>query len=100
MLFAYRTKPHESSGESLFFLLYGCDARIPCETTLSTTCTVYQVDIDDYKSKLVHGLSEALKLARSEIQKSQKKQKYQYDCRSKQRNFQAGDRVMVYVLHE
>lgn len=97
LLFAYRTKPHESTGESPFFLLYGHDARIPCESTLSTTCTVYQVDINDYKSELVHGLSEAWKLARSEMQKSQKKQKYQYDRCSKQRNFQAGDRVMVYT---
>ena len=64
------------------------------------TRTAYQVDIDDYKSKLLHGLSEAWKLPRSEIRKSQKKQKYQYDCRSKQRNFQAGDRVMVYVPYE
>ena len=44
LLFAYRTKPHESTGESPFFLLYGRDARIPCETTLSTTHTAYQVD--------------------------------------------------------
>ena len=56
------------------------------------TCTVYQVDI--------HGLSEAWKLPRSEIQKSQKKPKYQYDRRSKHRNFQAGDRVMVYMPYE
>ena len=100
MLFAYRTKPRESTGQSPFFLLYGHDARIPCESTLSMTRTAYQVDIDDYKSKLLHGLSEAWKLPRSEMQKSQKKQKYQYDCRSKQRNFQAGDRVMVYVPYE
>ena len=99
LLFAYQTKPHESTGESPFFLLYGHDARIPCESTLSMTCSL-SVDIDDYKSELVHGLSEAWKLGRSEMQKSQKKQKYQYDCRSKQRNFQAGDRVMVYVPYE
>ena len=41
LLFAYRTKPHESIGGSPFFLLYGRDARIPCETTLSTTHIAY-----------------------------------------------------------
>ena len=41
--------------------------------------------IDDYKSELVYGLSEAWDLARQEIQKSQKKQKYQYDRHAKQR---------------
>ena len=46
-------------------------------------------------SSLVFGLSEAWDLARKEIQKSQKKQKYQYDRHGKQRDFRAGDRVMV-----
>ena len=46
------------------------------------------------------GLSEAWDLARKEIQKSQKKQKYQYDHHAKQRNFLAGDRVMVYMPYE
>ena len=36
LLFAYRTKPHESTGESPFFLLCGWDARISCELVLST----------------------------------------------------------------
>ena len=81
-------------------MLYERDARIPCESTLSMTRTAYQVDIDDYTSELVHGLSEAWQLARKEIQRSQKKQKYQCDCRAKLRNFQAGDRVMVYMPYE
>lgn len=29
LLFTYRTNPHENTGESPFFLLYGRDARIP-----------------------------------------------------------------------
>ena len=36
LLFSYRTKPHESIRESPFFLLYGRDAHIPCESVLST----------------------------------------------------------------
>ena len=85
LLFAYRTKPHDSTGESLFFLLYGRDARIPCEATLSTSRTTYQVDIDDYKTELVHGLSAAWELARTEMQRSQKKQKRHCDHHAKQR---------------
>ena len=63
LLFAYRTKPHESTGESPFFLLYGRDAHIPCESVLSTKQTPYQVDIDDYKSELVFSLAEAWQVA-------------------------------------
>ena len=40
-------------------MLYGYDARIPCESMLSMTRTAYQVDNDDYKSELVHELFEA-----------------------------------------
>ena len=70
LLFACWTKPHESTGESLLiFVLYGRDARIPCETTLTTTHTAYEVDIDDYKSVLVFVLSEAWELARKEIER-------------------------------
>ena len=39
-------------------------------------------------------------MGRKEIQKSQKKQKYQYDRNAKQRDFQAGDRVMVYMPYK
>ena len=46
------------------------------------------------------GLSEAWDLARKEIQKSQKKQKYQYDRHAKQRDFLTGDRVMVYMPYK
>lgn len=63
LLFAYRTKSHESTGESPFFLLYGRDGRIPCESMLSTKQTAYQVDIDDYKSELVFSLTEAWQVA-------------------------------------
>uniref|UniRef100_A0A1X7UNW9 Integrase catalytic domain-containing protein n=1 Tax=Amphimedon queenslandica TaxID=400682 RepID=A0A1X7UNW9_AMPQE len=41
LLFAYRTKCHESTGESPFFLLYGRDAGLPGEEALSTKRTPY-----------------------------------------------------------
>ena len=100
LLFAYWTKPHESTGESLFFLLYGRDARIPCESVLSTKGTPYQVDIDDYKSELVFSLAEAWQVARDHIQKSQCKQKKSYDKRAKSRAIRIGDRVMVLMPQE
>ena len=67
LLFAYRTSVQSSTGDSPFFLLYGRDARIPTETVLSQPQTTYQVDMDDYKSKLIANMSDAWELARKNI---------------------------------
>ena len=99
LLFAYRTKPHESTGECPFFLLYGRDARIPCESVLSTRRTPYQVDVDDYKTELVFSLAEAWQTAQEHIRKSQHKQKRNYDKHTKTRAVRIGDRVMV-LMHQ
>ena len=100
LLFAYRTKPHESTGESPFFLLHGRDARIPCDALLLTKRTPYQVDIDDYKSELVFGLAEAWRTAGEHIQRSQRKQKRKFDRHVKDRTVRVGDRVMVLMPRE
>ena len=59
LLFAYRIKPHESTQQSPYFLLYGRDARIPTETALSSPILPTQVDLEDYQMQLVNGLTEA-----------------------------------------
>ena len=100
LLFAYRTKPHESTGESPFYLLYGRDARIPTEGALYASPTLHMLDAADYRTELVTGLSTAWDLARTCIAKAQKKQKLQYDKHSKPPTYRLGDRVMVYMPHE
>ena len=97
VLFAYRTSMQESTGESPFFLLYGRDARLPTEAALTSTRTCYQVDIDDYKTDLVAGLTEAWDLARQHVKKAQQKQKRYYDRQHKTPHFRVGDRVFVYM---
>ena len=100
LLFAYRTKPHESTGESPFFLLYGRDARLPCEDVFSARRTPYQVDLDDYKTELTVGLAEAWRTAQDHLKKAQKGQKRAYDRQAKERKVQVGDRVMVLMPAE
>ena len=65
MLFSYRTKSHESTRESPFYLLYGCDARLPT-ATVDMPPSPYTVDLDDYKVELTRGLASAWKVARLE----------------------------------
>ena len=41
VLFAYRTTPHTSLGESPFYLVYGSDARVPSSLSFSATTVRY-----------------------------------------------------------
>ena len=43
----------DSTQVSPFHLIYGRDPRIPTETALTQPTTPYQVDIRDYRTKLV-----------------------------------------------
>ena len=52
VLFAYQVRPHTSTRESLFCMVYGHDPRLPIETAFSTTCTQYQVDVENYCAEL------------------------------------------------
>ena len=100
MLYAYRVTAQESTRESPFFLLYGRDARQPVEEALNCPTSVYMVDLDDYKSELVQGLTSAWKTAAECIKSAQKRQKTIYDRGAKAMDYRIGDRVMVHMPHE
>ena len=97
LLFAYRVSVQESTRESPFFLLYGRDPRLPTETAVSHPTTPYQVDISDYRTELIAQLSDAWETAHQNIHIAQRKQKQQYDKRSKDVKLKVGDRVMVHM---
>ena len=97
VLFAYRACPQESTKESPFFLLYGRDPALPTEEALNQPKTRYQVDLQDYRTDLVDGLTTAWQLAREQIEKSQKKQKKYHDRHATETDLQVGDRVLLYV---
>ena len=85
----------ESTRESSFFLLYGRDPRLPTDAALCTPLSKTYLDIDDYKSDLTLGLTEAWKMARGHVQKAQKHQKGCYDRHAKDPTCRVGDRVFV-----
>ena len=98
VLFGYRASLQESTRESPFFLLYGRDPRLPTDAALCAPINRRYVEIDDYKSELVAGLSEAWELARTHVQQAQRRQKKSYDRRSRDPLYQVGDRVFLYML--
>jgi len=60
LLFAYRTRPHDSTNDAPFFMIYGRDARLPTEAALSTPPTLQMLDVGDYKTEMVTGLTSLL----------------------------------------
>ena len=70
VLYAYRVSVQESTRESPFFLLYGRDPMLPVLEALSRERSPYVVDLDDYKTELVAGLSSARQTDKQKHQKS------------------------------
>ena len=97
VLFAYRASLQESTKESPLFLLYGRDPRLPTEQAMSPKPSRRYVELDDYKSELTVGLTDAWDLAREQVQKAQRRQKHQHDRHARDPGFSIGDRVFVYM---
>lgn len=74
LLFAYRTKPHKSTGESPFYL-YGRGARLLTKSVLDTPLSPYTIDLEDYQVELGAGLFAAWTIAKGEIESAQRRQK-------------------------
>ena len=79
VLFAYRVRPHTSTGESPFYMGYGREPCLPTITACLTTHTQYQVDVEDYCAELTRGLTKTWQVAKQNIGKAQQCQKVQND---------------------
>ncbi len=97
LLFAYWVKPHDATGESLFYLLYGRDAKLPLDSTLAQPPSRYQVDLQDYRTEVTTGLHTAWRMARTKIAEAQEHYKKQYDKKAKQPAYRVGDRVFIHM---
>ncbi|XP_033726122.1 uncharacterized protein LOC117315829 [Pecten maximus] len=100
VLFAYREVPQASTGFSPFELLYGRTVRGPMQALKeiwtdeadekSETRNTYQ-----YVLNLRDRLEETCKIARESLLKSQGIYKHHYDKRTKNRQFEVGQKVLV-----
>src|SRR6202522_2958645 len=94
VLFAYRTARHESTGESLFSLIYGREAIFPSE--LSTKA--WRGDSKtpkEYKRELVIELAKSIDIVRTGIIKKGNTYKAQYDKTRKDNKFHVGELVYL-----
>ena len=95
-LFAFRTSPSESTGESPFYLLYGREPRLPLEVSLLPPEDPAS-SIAEHRRRIVKNIEIAQKIARDNIARAQQKQKEYYDRTAKEANFLEGSKVWVFV---
>ena len=95
VLFAYRACLQESTQESPFFLVYGRDPRLPNEKILDPRKTRTLTDLKEYGTDLAARMSQAWDLARTSINKAQKRQKVGYDRKAREPDFAVGERVFL-----
>jgi len=97
VLFAYRSTPHQSTGETPFYLVYGREPNLPTALNFQLPVTKFPVVETDYGVALEKELKYARSLAKKNLEASQKQQKKFYDRKAKDCNLRVGDLVMLKV---
>ncbi|EYB84337.1 hypothetical protein Y032_0318g2346 [Ancylostoma ceylanicum] len=99
---AYNITPHDSTGESPFFLLHGFDAYIPRNSMVDTRISTYMVDMDTYINEMLVGMKLAHAHAQAHNENARQKMKVAYDKGNRviERPLTLGDRVYMRVPSE
>ena len=98
VLFAYRESPHETTGYSPFELLYGRQVRGPLQLMKENwedDQTIEEESLVSYIIKTRDGLEQLHELASFKEIEAKRKQKKHFDDKSKVRDLEAGQRVLV-----
>ncbi len=96
VLFAYRTSVQSSLKESSHFLVFGCDALIPIDSALGLPNPAY-VDQPESKVEFIQRMNQAWQLAAGNLEKSQQKQKRNYDQKLNLPEYRCQDLVWIYT---
>jgi len=98
VLLAYRTNPHSiSTGETPFFLLYGCHCRIPTGMDFYAPVMKHPTVESVYGRELFRELKQVREIARRNISRAQFGQKVQYDKSASEVKISEADLVMLKV---
>jgi hypothetical protein len=92
-LFAYRTAPHASTGQTPFYMVHGRDPDLPGENPLYADTRA--MDPRSYVAQLTRNLHTAWTEASRQIKLSQTAYKAYFDRRARVRDFQIGDLVLM-----
>uniref|UniRef100_A0A8C2HN34 Integrase catalytic domain-containing protein n=1 Tax=Cyprinus carpio TaxID=7962 RepID=A0A8C2HN34_CYPCA len=96
LTFAYNCTAHESTGYAPFYLMFGRIPKLPVDVMFGNVerdCDI--VDYDKYVKRLKDDLKEALTVAQKNIDASQQHQTELYNQKTKGRNIELGDQVLL-----
>ena len=96
VLFGYRVSPHDTTGESPFYLLYGREPRLPVDVSLLPSSNESR-SVNEHRARIVQTLEEAQNIARTNIQRAQQNMKNIYDRTARDPEFTIGDKVWVFT---
>jgi len=104
VLFAYRTRKHNTTRHEPFYLIYGRDVVLPIEFTVTTPqVELHETDLQEDLIKRVHMITgkimEDRLVTQDVIHVAQEKQKQRHDRDLHAVKFQIGDLVLLYKSH-
>lgn len=96
LTFAYNCTAHESTGYAPFYLMYGRIPRLPVDVMFHSVSRDQDItDYDTYVRRMRADLKEALVAAQINTEASQQRQAEQYNKRTKGRDIEEGDVVLL-----
>lgn len=98
---AYNCTPHDSTGVSPYYLMFGRHPRLPVDVVFGVQRNVDSTSHTTYVADLRQKLQEAYKKVADAGDQARSRQKARYDQRVRAATLEPGDRVLVKVLaHE
>ena len=95
LLYAYRTSVHGSTKFTPYYLMFGREAKLPIEIALNESESKV-FNANQYGDLLMKGLAVIREKATDNIEKSQIKQKLNYDKDKEVKSYNVGDLVWYY----
>ena len=99
ILFAYRTSPQATTGDSPSYILYAREPRLPIDVKLlPPNVDRLSTSIAEHRARIVSQLEEAQRLAKQNTERTQQQMKGHYALEAAPAQYQIGQRVWVFTL--
>ena len=98
ILFAYRTSPQATTGDSPSYILYAREPRLPIDVKLlPPNVDRLSTSIAEHRARIVSQLEEAQRLAKKNTERTQQQMKGHYALEAAPAQYQIGQRVWVFT---